>query len=93
MNVGDEDGKPVETLYIGNEDIKVAIEKLKAELSLARLDTNQAVNDGKGIEETIKANQVETSSKDDEIIVLEHRENELSMDCWSDAQKKKHNKN
>ena len=80
-NDGDEDGKPVDTLYIGNEDIKVAVEKLKAELSLALLDTNQTVNDGKGIEDTIEANQTETSGKDDEIIVLKHQENEQSMDC------------
>ena len=80
-NDGDEDGKPIETLYIGNEDIKVAVEKLKAELSLARLDTNQAVNDSKGIEETNEANQIETSGKDDEIILLEHQENKPSMDC------------
>ena len=76
-NDGDEDGKPVDTLYIGNEDIKVAVEKLKADLSQARHDTNQKVNDSKGIE----ANQIEKSGNKDEIIVLEHQENEPSMDC------------
>ena len=64
-------------LYIGNEDIKAAVEKLKADLSQARLDTNQKVNDSKGIE----ANQIEKSGSKDEIIVLEHQENEPSMDC------------
>ena len=81
MNVGDEDGKPVETLYIGNEDIKVAVGKLKAELSQARLDSKQTVNDGKVLEETFEAHQIEVSGNKDEIIVLENQENEPSMDC------------
>ena len=80
-NDGDEDGKPVDTLYIGNEDIKVAVEKLKAELSLARLDTNQTITDAKGMDETIEANHIETSGNPDEIIILENQEKEPSMDC------------
>ena len=55
----DEEDKPVD--YIGNKSITMALEKLKAELSQARLDTNQTKNDGKGIEETIQANQRETA--------------------------------
>ena len=76
-----ESDEQVDTLYIGNKDIKAAVEKLKAELSQARLNTNQKVNDRKGIEETIEANQVETSGNEDKIIVLEHQEKEPSMDC------------
>ena len=80
-NDAGEDDKPVDMLYIGNEDIKVAVEKLKAELSQARLDTKQTVNGDKVIEETVEANQIETSGNKDEIIVLENQENEPSMDC------------
>ena len=79
-NDGREDDEQVETLYIGNNEIKVAVEKLKAELSLAQLDTKQTINNGKGIEETIEANQIE-SGNEDEIIVLERQEKEPSMDC------------
>ena len=74
-----EDDEQVDTLYIGNEDIKVAVEKLKAELSQARLVTNQTINDSKGIEETIEANQIEKSGNNDEN--FEHQENKPSMDC------------
>ena len=80
-NDAGENDKQVDTLYIGNEDIKAAVEKLKVELSQARLNTNQKCNEGKGIEETIEANQIETSGNKDEIIVLENQENEPSMDC------------
>ena len=80
-NDGGEDDEPVDMLYIGSNDIKVAVEKLKAELSLARLDTNQTINDDKGMEETIEANQMETSGNPDEIIILENQEKEPSMDC------------
>ena len=80
-NGGGKDDEQVDTLYIGSNDIKVAVEKLKAELALAQLDTNQTINDDKGIEETTEANQIETSGNDDEIIVLEHQEKEPSMDC------------
>ena len=76
-----ENDEQVDMLYIGNKDIKAAVEKLKAELSEARLNTNQKVNGGKGVEETIEANQIETSGNKDQIIVLEHQENKLSMDC------------
>ena len=76
-----EDDEPVDSLYVGSNEIKVAVEKLKAELSLARLDTKQTINDSKDIEETIEANQIETSGNEDEIIVLENQENEPSMDC------------
>ena len=38
---GDDD-----TLYIGSNEIRVAVEKLKDELSQARLDTNQTINIG-----------------------------------------------
>ena len=67
-----ENDEPVDTLYFGNKDITTAMEKLKAELSQALIDTNQTINDGKGTVETIEAN---------EIIVLENQEKELSMDC------------
>ena len=80
-NDGGKDDEPVDSLYVGNEDIKVAVEKLKAELSQARLDTKQTVNGDKVIEETVEANQIETSGNKDEIIVLENQENEPSMDC------------
>ena len=33
--------------------------------------------------ETIEANQIETSGNPDEIIILENQEKEPSMDCWS----------
>ena len=55
-NNGSEDDELVDTLYIGNEGIKVAIKKLKVELSHARL--NKTVNDSKGIEETIESNKL-----------------------------------
>ena len=71
-NDAGENDKQVDTPYIGNEDIKAAVEKLKVELSQARLNTNQKVNDGKGVEETIEANQIETSGNKDESIILEH---------------------
>ena len=63
----DKDDKPVDTLYIGNEDIKVAVEKLKAELAQSRFDAKQT-------DRNIWLNE-------DEIIVLEHQEKERSMDC------------
>ena len=73
-NDGGEDDEQVDTLYIGSNEIKVAVEKLRAELNLARLDTNQSM--------TVKEwKKIETSGNDDEIIVLEHQENEPSMDC------------
>ena len=81
QNDDGEDDQPVDTLYIGSNDIKAAVEKLKAELSLAQLDTNQKINDGKGTEGTIETNQRETSVHQDEIFVLENQENEMSMDC------------
>ena len=59
----------------------MALKNLKAELHQARLDNAQTTNGGKGIDETIEAKQVETSGNTDEIIVLEHHEQELSMDC------------
>ena len=80
-NDGSETDEQVDMLYIGNKDIKAAIEKLKVELSQARLNTNQKCNDGKGIAETIEANQIENSGNEDEIIILERQENEPSMDC------------
>ena len=80
-NDGSKDDEQVDTLYAGSNEIKVAVEKLRAELSLARLDTNQTINDGKGMEERNEANQIETSGNTDEIIVLEQQMNEQSMDC------------
>ena len=79
QNKIENDGDKNDEFYIENVDIKVAIQELKAELSLARHDTNQKINDSNGIEET-KANQI-TSGTTDEIIVLEHQEREPSMDC------------
>ena len=76
-NNGVENDKPVDALYIGNEDITMALEKLKVELTQARLHTKQTINDSK---ETIKANQIESSGTTDEIIVLEIQEKEPSMD-------------
>ena len=75
----DEHKKPVYTSYIGNEDIRMSLKNLKAELHQARLNTVNAISDG--FEETIEAKQVETSGDTDEIIVLEHQEQEQSMDC------------
>ena len=76
-----ENDEQVNTMYIGNEDVKAAVEKLKAELSQARLVTTQTIDYSNGIEETIEANQIETSSNKDENFVLEHQENKPSMDC------------
>ena len=80
-NDGDEYDKAVDSTYIGNNDITMALKNLKAELNQARLDTAQTINDDKGIDEKIEAIQVETSGNTDEIIVLEHQEKEQSMDC------------
>ena len=80
-NDGDEYDNVVDSTYIGNKDITMALKNLKAELHQARLDTAQTINDGKGIDETIEAKQVETSGNTDEIIVLEHQDQELLMDC------------
>ena len=57
-NDGGEHEKPVDTMYIGNKDITMAIENLKAEIHQARLDTAQTIKDRKGIEETIEANHI-----------------------------------
>ena len=80
-NDGDEYDNVVDSTYIGNKDITMALKNLKAELHQARLDTAQTINDDKGIDETIEPKQVETSGNTDEIIVLEHQEKEPSMDC------------
>ena len=80
-NDGDEYDMTVDSPYIGNKDITMALKNLKAELHQARLDTAQTINDDKGIDETIEAIQVETSGNTDEIIVLEHQEKGQSMDC------------
>ena len=56
----------------------MSLKNLKAELHQARLNTVNAISDGFG--DTI-AKQVETSGNTDEIIVLEHHEQEPSMDC------------
>ena len=80
-NDGGEHAKPIDTSYIGNGAITMALKNLKAELHQARLDTAQTINDGRGIEETFEAKKVETSGNIDEISVLEHQEPELSMDC------------
>ena len=80
-NDGDEYDNVVDSTYIGNKDITMALKNLKAELHQARLDTAQTINDGKGIDETIEAKQVETSGNTDEIIVLEHQEKKLSLYC------------
>ena len=81
MQNQNENDEQVNTMYIGNEDVKAAVEKLKAELSQARLVTTRTIDDSNGIEETIEANQVETSGNKDENFVLEHQENKPSMDC------------
>ena len=79
-NDGDEYDKAVDSTYIGNKDITMALKNLKVELHQARLDTPKTINDG--IDETIEVKQVETSGNTDEIIVLEHQEQEEpSIDC------------
>ena len=79
-NDGDENDQAVDSTYIGNKDITMALQNLKAELHQARLNTVKAISDG--FEETIEAKQVETSGNTDEIIVLEHQEQqEPSIDC------------
>ena len=81
-NDGDEYDKAVDSTYIGNKDITMALKNLKVELHQARLDTAQTINDRKGIDETIEAKQVETSGNTDKIIVLEHQEEqEPSIVC------------
>ena len=81
-NDGDEYDKAVDSTYIGNKDITMALKNLKVELHQARLDTAQTINDRKGIDETIEAKQVETSGNTDEIIALEHQEQqEPSIVC------------
>ena len=59
----------------------MAVRNLKAELHQARLDTSVVISSNDGIEETIEANQIETSGNKDENFVLEHQENKPSMDC------------
>ena len=61
QNDGGENDKPVDTLYIGDEDIKMAVRNLKAELHQARLDTSVVISSNDGIEETIEAKQAEPS--------------------------------
>ena len=56
-----------DTLYVGNENIIMAIQNLKAELHEARLDTPVVISDGEGIRETVEAKQGESSSKGKEI--------------------------
>ena len=81
-NDGDEHDDPVDTQYIGNENIKMSLKNLKAELTRVRSDATQIVSGGKGIEETVVANQAESSGdKGNEIIILEHEEEETTMDC------------
>ena len=79
---GDEHDDPVDTQYIGNKNITTALKNLKAELTRVRSDATQIVSGGKGIEENVVANQAESSGvKDNEIIILEHEEEERTMDC------------
>ena len=81
-NDGDEYDDPVDTQYIGNKNITTAVKNLKAELIRVRSDATQIVSGGKCIEETVVANQAESSGdKDNEIIILEHEEEETMMDC------------
>ena len=57
----------------------MSLKNLKAELHQAKLDTANMINEGIG--ETIEAKEEETSGNMDEIIVLDHQEQEPSMDC------------
>ena len=54
-NDGDEHDDPVDTQYIGNENIKMSLKNLKAELTRVRSDATHIVSGGEGIEETIEA--------------------------------------
>ena len=56
-NDGNEHDDPVDKKYIGNKNITMALKNLKAELTRVRSDTTQIVSGGKGIEETVVANQ------------------------------------
>ena len=81
-NDGNEHDDPVSMKYIGNKNITTALKNLKAELTRVRSDATQIVSGGKGIEETVEANQAESFGvKDNEIIILEHEEEERTMDC------------
>ena len=76
------DTGPIDMQYIGNKTITTALKNLKAELSRVRTDATQIVSDGKGIEETVMANQAESSGgKDNEIFILVHEDEETAMDC------------
>ena len=80
-NDGDEHDTPLDTQYIGNKNITTALKNLKAELSRVRSDATRIVSDGKGIEDTVVAKQAESSGdKDNGIIILEHEEEETTMD-------------
>ena len=81
-NDSDEHDDPVDTQYVGNKNITTALKNLKAELTRVRSDTTHIVIGVEGIEETVKANHVESSGdKDNEIIVLEDEGEEPTMDC------------
>ena len=81
-NDGDDYDDPVDTQYIGNKNITMALKNLKAELTRVRSDAKQIVSGGEGIEETAKANLVELcDDKDNEIIFFENQGEETTMDC------------
>ena len=81
-NDGDEYDDPVDTRYIGNKNIRMSLKNLKAELTRVRSDATGIASDDKGISENVVANQAESSGvKDNEIIILEHEEEERTMDC------------
>ena len=64
--------KPVNTQYVGNKDITMALDSLKTELHQARHDTIHMNIGCEGIEDIIKSEQEESSGdNDDEVIVLE----------------------
>ena len=54
-NNDDEHDDPVITQYIGNKNIAMALENLKAELTRVRSDAAHMVSGGEGIEETVEA--------------------------------------
>ena len=55
-----------DTLYVGNEGIRMAVQNLKAELHRARHDNSLEINDGEVIEETFATKQGESSGKGQE---------------------------
>ena len=77
----DENGMSIDMLYIGNENTKMALQKLKAELSRERVENTHMICDV--IEENKGGNnQTESSGNNyNGMVVLEYQEDENTMDC------------